>query len=97
MVEDTGGEWQREPAALAADYERLRAAVLGGQPDGFRLGHGVLAARGLVAWMQTVTSVCSPAPAAGEGSHPPAGEVLSLPGAEELVAVLAQMTLAHAA
>jgi hypothetical protein len=51
-----GREWQSEPAALEVGYERLRQAVLGGQPDGFRLGHGVLAARGLVAWMETVTS-----------------------------------------
>lgn len=97
MAEDAGRERQSEPAALEADYERLRAAVLGGRPDGFRLGHGVLATRGLVAWMQTVRTVGLPAPAASENSHPPAGEVLSLPGADELVAVMAQMALAHAA
>ena len=86
-----------EVSALEAGYERLRAAVLGGQPDGFRLGHGVLAARGLVAWMQTVTSVGPPVLRASNSSDPPAGEVVSLPGAEELVAVIAQMALAHAA
>jgi hypothetical protein len=48
-------------AEIDASYERLRAAVLGGAPDGFRLGHGVLATRGVVAWMQTVTAVSSPA------------------------------------
>ena len=86
-----------EPAALAQNYERLRAAVLGGQPDGFRLGHGLFAARGLVAWMQTVSSVDPPVSTVSESSGPPAGEVLSLPGADELVAVMAQMALAHAA
>jgi hypothetical protein len=85
-------------AEIDAGYERLRAAVLGGAPDGFRLGHGVLATRGVVAWMQTVTTVGSPAaPSAGERDHPPAGEVVALPNAEQLVGVLAQMTLAHAA
>jgi hypothetical protein len=81
-----------------ASYERLRAAVLGGAPDGFRLGHGVLATRGVVAWMETVTSVGSPAArTAGERHHPLAGEVVALPNAQQLVGVLAQMTLAHAA
>ena len=85
-------------AELDASYERLRAAVLGGAPDGFRLGHGVLATRGVAAWMETVTSVGSPtARSASERHHPPAGEVVALPNAEKLVAVLAQMTLAHAA
>ena len=85
-------------AELDASYERLRAAVLGGAPDGFRLGHGVLATRGVVAWIETVTSVASPAaPSASERSHPPAGEVVTLPNAHKIVAVLAQMTLAHAA
>ena len=92
-----GGEWQSEPAALEVGYERLRQAVLGGQPDGFRLGDGVLAARGLEAWMETVTSV-------GRQCRLPARALICrparwcpLPGAEELVAVIAQMALAHAA
>jgi hypothetical protein len=97
VVEDAGSGWQSEPSALEADYERLRGAVLGGRPDGFRLGHGVLAARGLVAWMETVRTVAAPAPAASESSHPPVGEVLPLPGVDQLVAVIAQMALAHAA
>lgn len=85
-------------AEIDASYERLRAAVLGGQPDGFRLGHGVLATRGVVAWIGAVSSLRAPTPSdAGERSHPPAGEVVALPDAEKLVAVLAQMTLAHAA
>jgi hypothetical protein len=84
-------------AEVDASYERLRAAVLGGQPDGFRLGHGVLAMRGVVAWIGAVSSLSAPTPSASERSHPPAGEVVALPNAQKLVAVLAQMTLAHAA
>jgi hypothetical protein len=89
---------ERTGDCLDADYERLRAAVLGGEPHGFRLGHGVLATRGVVAWMQTVTAVSSPAArATGERSHSPASEVVPLPGAQQLVGMLAQMTLAIAA
>ena len=84
-------------AEVDANYERLRAAVFGGQPDGFRLGHGVLATRGVVAWLGAVSALRAPAPSASERSHPPAGEVVALPNAQQLVGVLAQMTLAHAA
>jgi hypothetical protein len=92
VVEDT----EHAGAEIDASYERLRAAVLCGQPDGFRLGHGVLATRGVVAWIAALSSL-APAPRASERSHPPAGEVVALPNAQQLVGVLAQMTLAHAA
>jgi hypothetical protein len=84
-------------AEVDASYERLRAAVLGGRPDGFRLGHGVLATRGVVAWITALGSLTALVPSASERSHPLAGEVIALPNAQKLVAVLAQMTLAHAA
>ena len=84
-------------SALEAGYERLRAAVLGAAPDGFRLGHGVLATRGLVAWMHTAGSLAGAPPHASGSAHPSPGEVVSLPGADQLVAVIAQMALAHAA
>jgi hypothetical protein len=84
-------------AEIDASYERLRATVLDGAPDGFRLGHAVLATRGVVAWIAALSSLPAPAPRASERSHPPAGEVLALPNAEQLVGVLAQMTLAIAA
>jgi len=93
VVEDT----EHADAEIDASYERLRAAVLCGEPDGFRLGHGVLATRGVVAWIAALSSLPAPAPRAGERSHPPAGEVVALPNAQQLVGVLAQMTLAHAA
>jgi hypothetical protein len=107
-VADGGGERRGDPAALRAGYERLRAAVLSGRPDGFRLGHGVLAARGMVAWMATLAALETPAarpgtPARPAGSPPaaspppPADGLVSLPGADQVVAVLAQMALAHAA
>ena len=92
MVEDT----EHAGAEIDASYERLRAAVLCGQPDGFRLGHGVLATRGVVAWIAALSSLAAPAPRASERSHRPA-EVVTLPNAQQLVGVLAQMTLAHAA
>ena len=44
-------------------YERLRAQVLAGHTDGWRLGWGVLAAKGMAAWM------CA-WPTAGAGRDP---------------------------
>ena len=93
MVEDT----EHAGAEIDASYERLRAGVRCGEPDGFRLGHGVLATRGVVAWIAALSSLPAPAPGASERSHPPAGELVALPNAQQLVGVLAQMTLAHAA
>jgi hypothetical protein len=103
------GEREADPAALRAGYERLRAAVLSARPEGFRLGHGVLLTRGMLAWMGAVGSLAAPTPGdeerergAAVGGAPladerSAGEVVPLPGADQLVAVLAQMTLFHAA
>jgi hypothetical protein len=100
---------------LAESYEQLRERVLAGRPDGWRLGHGVLARKGMVAWIGTWTNFAS-APAAGTSaldpstapttpslstttstpSTHPSAALSSLPYAGQLVAVLAQMTLAHA-
>lgn len=109
MAASAAGEREGDPAALVAAYERLREAVLFGRPDGWRLGHGLLAGRGMVAWMAAFGALAPPAGQAGgvgaEASAPsPAGArpaaptagLVSLPGAE-VVAVLAQMALAHAA
>ena len=93
----TEGSEEHGGAEVDASYERLRAAVLGGAPDGFRLGHGVLATRGVVAWIGALSAPAAPAPSASERSHPPVGEVVALPNAHKLVPVLAQMTLALAA
>jgi hypothetical protein len=39
-----------------ADYEQLRRRALAGRPDGWRLGWGVLATRGVVAWITARTA-----------------------------------------
>ena len=94
--------------ALRAGYERLRAAVLAGEAGGWRLGHGVLSVRGTVGWISAFGDLAPPAPGTGpagpaalaslsESCSAPTGRPVSLPGADQVVAVLAQMTLAVAA
>jgi hypothetical protein len=82
--------------ALTDRYEQLRAGVLPGTGDGLRFGLGVLAARGMAAWMtawQTIppapTSAPLPAPASSPTTAPPGT------GAADMVRVLAAMALAH--
>jgi len=89
-----------DDAALREGYERLRGAVLSGRPDGFRLGHGVLATRGMLVWMRAFGSLAAPPASDGmdaRGRVAPADGLVSAPGTDHLVAVLAQMTLAIAA
>jgi hypothetical protein len=97
-----------DAGALAASYERLREAVLSGDASGWRLGHGVLCARGMVGWISAVGSfappasggtavVCAAAPSSAEGGEPPGGRPVSLPAADQVVAVLTQMVLPLAA
>ena len=97
MADD--GQSGADAGAVSAGYERLRSAVLSGGVGGWRLGHGVLATRGTVAWIVAVGQVApgrQPAAAAAL-SQPATSTAASLPGAGEIVAVLAQMTLAIAA
>lgn len=75
-------------------YEQLRQVVLGGHAEGWRHGLGVLTSRGMAAWMRASTAYPAPAPVAASGPSP-AGPA-SGTRAGELIAVLAQMTLAHA-
>ena len=92
---------------LSAGYERLRSAVLSGSAGGWRLGHGVLSARGMTGWISAFGQLAAPAPgtlAAGpaptsssERCELPADRAVSLPGADQVVAVLAQMVLPLAA
>lgn len=104
-----GGEPRGDAGALSAGYERLRAAVLSGAAGGWRLGHGVLCAGGMAGWMSAFGEFAPPAPG-GTGAADPAPPfssegreaatdrpVSELPGADQVVAVLAQMTLALAA
>lgn len=44
--------------------------MLAGQPDGWRLGHGVLAGKGMVAWIGAWTTF-APAPEAAAGTSAP--------------------------
>jgi hypothetical protein len=94
--------------ALSEAYERLRAAVLAGDAGGWRLGHGVLSARGMSAWMSAVGELAPPvggAAGAATGAGAPAsagcerlaGQPVALPHAEQIVAVLTQMVLPLAA
>lgn len=103
-----GSERWGDAGALTAGYERLRAAVLSGTAGGWRLGHGVLSARGMAGWMTAFGEVAPPAPAGGGAAEgPPASgsggcdrpvdRLVALPEADQAVAVLAQMTLALAA
>ncbi len=79
--------------ALAAGYERLRSAVLSGSAGGWRLGHGVLSTRGMVAWMSTIGEAAPAASTAGPAPVTP----LPAADADQVVAVLAQMVLPLAA
>ena len=102
---DAGEHAARGDAAeLSAGYERLRCAVLSGSPGGWRLGHGVLSAHGMTGWMRAfgafapaaaTSSVLGPSSATGVGAPPT--DAWSLPGADQVVAVLAQMVLPLAA
>jgi hypothetical protein len=92
--------------ALSEAYERLRDAVLSGGAGGFRLGHGVLCARGTAAWMIAVGEFAPPATGAdgvasrfsSAGKEPARAErTASLPGVDQVVAVLTQMVLPLAA
>jgi hypothetical protein len=95
-----------------ADYERLRAQVLGAAPEGWRRGWGVLACRGMAAWIAAGTAVSGTADQHGTAANaqalPPSptpakggasGSACgSLPPAltADIVTVLAAMTLAQA-
>jgi hypothetical protein len=80
---------------LAERYEQLRQVALGGtsHADGFRLGLAVLTSRGTAAWMRACgRNRLSPATplTAAPASHPVRDAFTG-----EVVAVLAQMALAH--
>lgn len=101
-----------EPAALVTGYEQLREQILSRRPDGWRLGHGVLTGRGMVAWITAWPAIAAPPPAGTPAPDPPSAPstrslsastpdppdpvLSSLPGADQIVAVLTQMALAHA-
>ena len=93
---------------MSEAYERLRVAVLSGGAGGWRLGHGVLCARGMTAWMSAVE--LAPPASGGTGAADVASRfssagreassaerAVSLPGVDQVVAVLTQMVLPLAA
>ncbi len=95
-----------DAGALSEAYERLREAVLSSGAGGWRLGHGVLSARGMTAWMSAVGELAPPASGAADvasrlasaGREAPRAETtVSLPGVDQVVAVLTQMVLPLAA
>jgi hypothetical protein len=86
---------------LVDGYERLRERVLAGRPDGWRLGHGLLVGKGLAAWIAARTAL-APAPRVRASADRPANVALLSArtgsgrfGVDQLVAVLAEMALAH--
>ena len=83
-----------DAVVLREGYEQLRARVLAGHPDGWRLGHALLARRGVAGWIAEQTG--GPVPG---GPAARAGGAVPVPTADcaEIVAVLAAMALAHAA
>jgi len=76
-------------------YEQLRAIALGGQAGGNGLGLGVLAGRGMAAWITVWRS--DPPPASPVPAAPAADALVPAAGGGqlELVHVLAAMALAH--
>jgi hypothetical protein len=93
-----------DPTGLVEAYEELREVVLAEQSGGWRLGHGVLTGRGVAAWMAARATVSATSVTAAPARHPsiplphrlPTTVALSLQHVPEIVAVLAQMALAHA-
>jgi hypothetical protein len=88
-----------EPAAPGSNaggverYELLRRRVLDGQPDGFRLGLAVLQRQGMAAWLRAWDDLG--AAEAAPRPQPP-GDGATTVASDEVVAVLASMTLACA-
>ena len=83
-----------DPALLRDGYEQLRERVLAGRPDGWRLGHALLARHGMAGWIAAQHAAGAPAamPQPTAAAAPgPAGDCA------QIVSVLAAMALAHAA
>jgi hypothetical protein len=77
--------------ALAERYEQLRQAALASGREGWQQGLGLLMTRGMVAWMRAWTEGLPQTSAAATVAPQPIAA-----RAGELVAVLAQMAMAHA-
>lgn len=70
---NTVRDFDADPRRLAHGYERLRAQVLAGHTDAWRLGRGVLATKGMAAWICAwPTAGTGPEPGATPGTQPQA-------------------------
>jgi hypothetical protein len=104
-VADEADRIAPDPVVLRDGYERLRERVLAGRPDGWRLGHALLTGRGLAGWIAAQAAITAPSPAAtaplGSPDPPvsPVAVAAPTPAGDygQIVFVLAEMTLAHAA
>lgn len=72
-------------------YEQLRRRILDGEPSGWQLGWGVLAGRGVAAWLRVCHTIVLP-----PSAQPPAPSWSPLVDAGDVVGVLASMALACA-
>lgn len=80
---------------LECRYEALRADVLGGAGQGWRWGRALLQRQGMAAWIRAWTDLPAPVPVPVPAAVSPSRPVTVVtPQAEQLVAVLAAMTLA---
>ena len=95
MAED-GARGRPDPVALRAGYEQLRERVLAGRPDGWRLGHAALARGGMAGWIAASAAVSAGPTRSPPGPLADGPAAASLPSGE-IVAVLCEMALAHAA
>jgi hypothetical protein len=102
---------QAASGGLVEGYEQLRSRVLTGRPDGWRLGWGVLAHRGVAAWITAWTTTATStregtaaanaqaaalsAPRQEGGQHPAACSSLPSATTTEIITVLTAMTLAQ--
>jgi hypothetical protein len=79
-------------------YEQLRARVVSGEPDCFRLGLAMLERRGVVAWSRAWQATApAPAPAVPAAGAPRAAVVPLPSDARQLLDALATIALASAA
>jgi hypothetical protein len=80
-----------------AGYEALRRQVTERLPEAWRLGHGLLANRGMAAWLDayaTFAPPAAPAPRDDAAIHSSGGRLERAPTtSSDIVTVLAQMVL----
>ena len=94
MADDPATATAGDGSPLCAEYEQLRQVALTGHGDGWRHGLGVLTAKGVAGWMRACQTIAPPpAPSATSARSTVSALV---PGARELVSIMAAMALAHA-